>query len=95
MLHTLRGLTQDRDTEARVTVGDYAAMVIPQTTRFFAALTAVTMGPDKKIADAARQLGAAGGALLETAAARKRKHERARGRFERDLGKFRAAVDRR
>jgi len=95
VLRTMVGLSRDRDAEARMTVVDYAGMVIPQTSRFFAALTAVTMDPDRKIADAARPLGAAGGALLEAAGARKRKHESARRRFERELGKFRAAVDRR
>ena len=95
LLRDLTGLVRDRDTETRATVADYEGMVVPQTTRFFAALTVVTMGPDKKIADAARQLGVAGGALLETAAARKHKNERARSRFERELGKSRSAVDRR
>jgi len=95
ILRTTIGLARDRDAETRTTAADYAGMVTPQTSRFFAAVTAVTMGPDKKIADAARQLGAAGGALLEAAGARKRKHESARSRFERELGKFRAAADRR
>jgi hypothetical protein len=58
-------------------------------------VTAVTMGPDAAIADAARQLGAAGGALLEAAGARKRKHARARSRFGRELGKFRVVVGQR
>jgi hypothetical protein len=94
-LRTTVGLARDRDAEARTTVIDYAGMVIPQTSRFFAAVTTVTMGPDKKLADAARQLGAAGGAFLEAGGARKHKHERARSRFERELGKFRTAVDHR
>ena len=56
-----------------------------------AAGTAVTLGPDKELA-AARQLGDAAGGLLEVAGARKRKLTQARIRFEKELGKFRAAV---
>ena len=74
---------------------DFAGMVVPKTNRFFAAVTAVTLGPDKELAAAARQLGTAGGELLETSGARKSKQARARSRFERELGKFRAAADRR
>lgn len=74
---------------------DFAGLVVPKTNRFFAAVTAVTLGPDKELAAAARQLGDAAGGLLEVAGARKRKLIQARIRFERDLGKFRAAADRR
>ena len=70
-------------------------MVLPQMGRFFAAVTAVTMGPDKEVANAARQLGTAGGALLEAAGTKKRNHARAQDRFDRELGKFRATADRR
>ena len=76
-LRTIVGLARDQDTETRTIVTDYAGMVIPQTSRFFAAVTAVTMIADKKTADTARQLGIAGGALLEAAGARKRQHARA------------------
>jgi hypothetical protein len=95
MLRTVMGLSRDRDDEARATVVDYTGMVIPQTSRFFAAVTAVTLGEDKKTADAARQLGTAGAVLLEASGASRRQHAKARGRFERELGKFRTTVDRR
>lgn len=95
ILRTTIGLARDQDTDSRTIVLDYAGMITPQTGRFFAAVTAVTMAPDNKTADAARRLGAAGGALLEAAGARKRKHVRARSRFEQELGKFRVVVDHR
>lgn len=95
ILRTTIGLARDQDTESRTIVLDFAGMITPQTSRFFAAVTAVTMQADAAIADAARQLGAAGGALLEAAGARKHKHDRARSRFGRELGKFRVVVDQR
>ena len=85
----------NQETDSRTIALDYAGMVLPQISRFFAAVTAVTMGPGKEIADAARQLGTTGGALLEAAGARKRNHARAQDRFDRELGKLRAAADRR
>lgn len=94
-LRTLTSLAREQDEAARMVALDYAAMVVPKTNRFFAAVTAVTLGPDKELAGAARQLGTAGGELLETAGARKRKQAAARSQFERDLGKFRSAADRR
>lgn len=94
-LRTATGLARDQETDNRTIVLDYAGMVLLQTSRFFAAVTAVTMGPDKEITDAARQLGAAGGTLLEATGARKRNHAKARSRFDQELGKFRAVADRR
>lgn len=70
-------------------------MVLPQISRFFAAATAVTMGPDKETADAARQLGTAGSCTPRDGRGKKRNHARAQDRFDQDLGKFRAAADRR
>lgn len=94
-LRTLTGLVREQDEDTRMIALDFAAMVVPKTNRFFAAVTAVTLGPDKELAAAARQLGTAGGELLETSGARKRKQARVRSRFEKELGKFRAAADRR
>jgi len=94
-LRTATGLARDQETDSRTIALDYAGMVLPQMGRFFAAVTAVAMGPSKEIAGAARQLGIAGGALLEAAGAKKRNHARAQDRFDRELGKFRAAADRR
>ena len=94
-LRTATGPARDQETDSRTIALDYAGMVLPQISRFFAAVTAVTMGPGKEIADAARQLGTTGGALLEAAGARKRNHARAQDRFDRELGKLRAAADRR
>ena len=92
LLRTATGIAREQDTNARTIVLDYTGMVTPQMSRFFAAVTAVTMGPDKALAAAARQLGTAGGALTETVGARKRKYARARSRFERELGKFRSVA---
>jgi hypothetical protein len=94
-LSTLTGLVRERDEDTRMIVLDFASLVVPKTNRFFAAVTTVTLGPDKELAGATRQLSTAGAELLETSGARKRKQDRARSRFERELGKFRAAADRR
>lgn len=87
-------MAREQDTNARTIVLDYTGMVTPQMSRFFAAVTAVTMGPDKALTTADRQLGTAGGALTETVGARSRKDAGALSGFERELAKFRAAVDR-
>ena len=94
-LRTATGLARDQDAGNRTIVLDYAGLVIPQASRFFTAVVAVTMGTDKELADAARRLGTAGAALLEAAGERKRGYARARSQIERELGKFRAVVDRR
>jgi hypothetical protein len=94
-LRTLTGLAREQDADTRMIAMDFAGLVVPKTNRFFAAVTAVTLGPDKELAAAARQLGDAAGGLLEVAGARKRKLTQARIRFEKELGKFRAAADRR
>jgi hypothetical protein len=74
---------------------DFAGMILPKTNRFFAAVTALTLGSDKELAGAARQLSAAGGVFLEAAGARKGELASAQGRFESELGKFRAVADER
>jgi hypothetical protein len=95
LLRTASGLAREQDVNARKIVLDYAGMAMPQISRFFAAVAAVTLGHDTDLADAARRLSAAGGELLENVGARNRKQARARTRFDKELGKFRAVTDQR
>ena len=95
MLRTVGMLAREQDTAKRTLALDYAATVVPRTNRFFAAVTALTLAPDKELAGAARKLADAGGALLEVAGAGKRKLDPARNRFEQELGAFRTVADRR
>jgi hypothetical protein len=94
-LGTVTGLARERDGDTRMIALDFAAIVVPKTNRFFAAVTAITLGPDKELAAAARRLATAGGELLEASGARKRRQASTRRVFDRELGKFRAAADRR
>ncbi len=82
--------------ELQRTVGlDLAALLLPRTSRFFAAVVAVTLGPDETLAKAARELAPAVGGVLEVIAARDKKYEQARRRAEAALGRFRDAAEQR
>lgn len=67
-----RILTADRelDEKQRTTVLDMVTVVLPRTVRFYAAVAVLTLGPDKKIADAVRDLTPAVTALVGVIAAR-------------------------
>ena len=49
-LSPLTGLAREQDADTRMIAMDFAGLVVPKTNRFFAAVTAVTLGPDKELA---------------------------------------------
>jgi len=83
------------DARQRTTAMDLAAVVAPRLTRFYAAAAVLTLGNDKKIADAVRDLSNEVGKLLDVIAAKERKYAPARERVGKALEAFRAIVDRR
>jgi hypothetical protein len=95
LLGTARDLARGQEEAARTFTLDYATTTAPRTSRFFAAVSTLTLGADKELADAARNLGEAGSAFLEAAGARNKQLTRARGRFEKELRAFRAVADKR
>jgi hypothetical protein len=95
LLCTARGLAHKQDEAALTFTLDYATTVAPRASRFYAAVTALTLGGDRELAEAARKLAQAGAALLEAAEERDGKLASARGRFEKQLAAFRAVADQR
>jgi hypothetical protein len=92
-----RILAADRDLDGarRTAVLDMVTIMLPRSLRFYTAVTELTLGPDKQIAAAARNLAPAVAALLEVTTAPQRKYDRARHRAQRALGQFRDVVDKR
>ncbi len=90
-----RDLARGQEDAARTFTLDYATTTAPRTSRFFAAVSALTLGQDKELADAARNLGEAGSAFLEATGARNKQLTRARLKFEHEVRPFRAVVDKR
>jgi hypothetical protein len=70
----------DLDAKQRTAALDLSTVVLPRTVRFFAAVTVLTLGPDKQIANAVRELTPAIAALLEVITARPAKYGSARHR---------------
>ncbi len=70
-------------------------MLLPRTVRFYSAVAVLTLGSDKQIANAVRDLTPAVGRLMEVIGAKARTYERARARAEKALGRFRAVADQR
>ena len=92
-----RVLAADRelDEKQRTAALDMVTVVLPRTVRFYAAVAVLTLGPDKAIAAAVRELTPQVAALVEVITARQRKYDRARHRADSALGKFRAVADKR
>jgi hypothetical protein len=92
-----RVLAADRalDDNQRTIALDVATIVGPRTARFYAAVAVLTLGEDKKIAEAVRDLADAVGALLEVIGAKGKKFGPARLRAGDALAAFRAVVDQR
>jgi hypothetical protein len=74
---------------------DVATVLGPRMTRFYAAVAVLTLGEDKEIADAVRNLANSVGAFVEVIAARQRKYDSARDRVGKALREFRRVADRR
>ncbi len=86
---------QDLDDRKRTAALDLAAIIAPRTARFYAAIAVLTLGPDKKIANAVRNLTPAVSELLEVITAKQKKYDPAHARAEKALATFRAAADQR
>src|ERR1700689_818191 len=85
----------DLDEKQRTAALDLTTVVLPRTVRFFSAVTLLTLGPDKHIANAVRELTPAITALLDVITARPGKYNSARRRAEKALAEFRAVADQR
>jgi hypothetical protein len=86
---------QHLDDRQRTVALDVATVLGPRMTRFYAAVAALTLGEDKKIADAARNLADAVGAFVEVIAARQGKYAAAHDRVLKALRAFRTVADQR
>lgn len=85
------GMTNDQ----RRLALDMTSVLLPRTSRFFAAVVVLTLGDDQEIVAAARKLTPAITALLDAIAAKDRQYARARTRAANAVGTFRDVVDRR
>jgi hypothetical protein len=74
---------------------DMTSVLLPRTSRFFAAVVVLSLGDDQELADAVRKLTPAITDLMEVTGANDRKYARARTRAENAVGRFRDVVDRR
>jgi hypothetical protein len=83
------------DEKQRIIALDLATVVAPRTARFYAAVAILTLGPDKRIADAVRDLAPTVDALIEVIAAPPKKYDGARAHAEEALGRFRDVADQR
>ncbi|MHB1430634.1 MAG: hypothetical protein ACYCVZ_00740 [Streptosporangiaceae bacterium] len=81
------------DASLRTLALDLTGILLPRVTRFYSALSVVTLGADDRLADAARDLASDVGDLLENMAASARKFSAAERRAQRALGQFRDAAD--
>ncbi len=86
---------RDLDDRKRLVALDLATVLLPRTVRFYSAVAVLTLGSDKQIASAVRDLTPAVGRLMEVIAGKARTYERARARAEKALGQFRAVADQR
>jgi hypothetical protein len=94
-LDRLLAADRELDEKQRIVALDLATVVAPRTVRFYAAVAVLTLGPDKKIADAVRDLTPAVAALLEVIASKQKTYDRARAHAEDALGTFRTVADQR
>jgi hypothetical protein len=94
-LNRLLAADRELDDKQRTIALDLATVVAPRTVRFYAAVAVLTLGSDKKIADAVRELTPAVGSLLEVIAAKEKKYAQARAHADKALAKFRTIADQR
>jgi hypothetical protein len=92
-----RLLAADRelDEQQRTVALDLATVVAPRTVRFYAAVSVLTLGPDKNIADAVRELTPAVDALIGVIADSQKKYDGAHAQAKEALGRFRAIAGQR
>ena len=94
-LERILAADQELDEKQRTGALDMVTVVLPRTVRFYAAVAVLTLGPDKNIANAVRELTPAVTAVLEVITARPGKYQPVRNRAEKALGEFRAVADQR
>ena len=92
-LARLLQLDSEVDESQRALALDLSTVLLPRVTRFYSALSVVTLGADDLVADAARRLASDVGELLEKVAAKPRAFVRAERAAHRALGEFRRAAD--
>jgi hypothetical protein len=96
MLDRMLAISDYQDQQQRTLALDLTTVLLPRTSRFYSAVAVLTLGPDKKIAAAVRELTPAIGALVEAIAERRqRRYNRARRKAENALGRFRDIADQR
>jgi hypothetical protein len=74
---------------------DAATVIAPRLNRYFAAVALLTLGGDKRIANAVRELTPKVTALAESVAVKKRRFERLTRDLQKAMERFRAVADRR
>jgi hypothetical protein len=79
----------------RMVAIDTASVVAPKLNRYFAVVALLTLGQDKQIADAVRQLTPKVTAVAEGAGAKKRNFERLSMNMQKALEHFRELADER
>lgn len=94
-LERLLAIDRVQNDQQRTIAQDLTAVLLPRTSRFFAAVALLTLGQDQKLAGAVRDLTPAMTELLELIAAKDRKYARARSDAENALGRFRDIADQR
>lgn len=91
----LLAIDQAQNASRRTTALDLNTVLLPRTSRFYAAVAVLTLGSDQKIAAAVRELTPAVTGLLDVITAGDRKYAKARRRAGKALGKFRDIADQR
>jgi hypothetical protein len=92
-LDRILAVDHELDDNQRRTALDVATVVGPRTARFYSAVAVLTLGQDKEIADAVRDLADTVGSLLEALGAKEKKYAHARERVGNALAALRAVAD--
>ena len=95
MLDRILAVDRELNEDQRIIALDLTTVLLPRTNRFYAAVAVLTLGPDKAIARATRELAPVVAEFTEMIAAKRRKYSRARSRAEKALAKFRSVADQR
>jgi hypothetical protein len=95
MVGQLLAIDQGLLDQQRAIVMDVSTVLLSPTSRFYGAITVLTLGPDEKIAAAVRELTPAVTGLLGVIGASDGKYARARSRAEAEFARFRDVADQR
>jgi hypothetical protein len=94
-LERLLAADRELDENQRRVALDMGTILSPRSTRFYAALSVLTLGPDKEIASATRKLVPGVVPLLEVIVAKQPKYDQALRRAQDALAEFRTTAGRR